>query len=354
MGDVTMSNSGLGRAFVGWFVLAAGMPLSACGGDGEREVQADADTSVSTRTTDVEARNVRVTVHMTGLVLVVPPKQGGDSVKVLLPDTQAVGDHVAWLGFGIEPTNPVVPRLCVNDTIYTKAGICYVDLDKWTLDPFGGGGRPSPPAVTLPNGVLNVTNVAGGMHKVHVPWLTNGLRAEVMFTAGRPGATCSLASWAYRPVDSQGRPKPPVRDSLVNVLDWEIEDPGVDSLVFRDRASRDSIKVSLPQTGEAHMILAHIPVADVKDLPPGSRVGPLPAAADSAKHFRAYYNLLRMPGTNPQPIPPHPHPRRQIPHHPQPLTTEACKVSITTPVERFIEKKAIGTYACMVASADPH
>jgi hypothetical protein len=351
-----MLNPRMRRVMVGFMALAACTLSSGCGGrDGDQEVQVADSTMV--RGADATASRVgKVVFHMTGLVLVVPPKQGGDSVKVLLPDTQTVGDHVAWLGFGINPQDSVVPRLCVDSATYIDAGICYVDLDKWKLDPFGGGGRPSPPANRLPRSVLNVTAAGGGQHKVHVPWLTTGLRAEVLFTSGRPGATCSLATWAYKEVNSQGQANPQRRDSLANVLDWEIDDPGVDSLVFRNRISRDSIKVPLPQAGEVHIVIAHIPVEDTIDLPPRRPRKPGGnARPDSALHFHPDYDLLRLPSAPTQKLP-RSSPHRRIPHDPHvDPTRKACPVSITSPViplER--SSAAIGTLACMVASADPH
>jgi hypothetical protein len=294
-----------------------------------------------------------VVVHMSGLLLVVPPGQDGGQTNVLMP---TMPDHAAWLGFGIAGDEPFVSRLCLADATYgqpaIRAGICYVDLDLWSLQPFGAGGQPTPASNTLPAGVLNVTEGSGGGYRVHVPSLGGDLRAQVVFGAGEAGGHCSLASWIYEPVNAQGVVQR--RDSLplINVLDWEIRNPAVHALVFRSRSGPDSISVPLPApdaNGKIELLLTHIPIEDLEELPPARSSAP-EVPADTAYHFDAFYDLLRDGSVDGEPIPRN-SPRRPLPHTPTALSAGSCEVGITIP--RSLAAEGIPPFEASLAIAGP-
>ncbi len=281
-------------------------------------------TLVAVRSADDEAT---VVIHLTGLVLVVPPAQDGGRTDVLLP---TITEHAALLGFGVTGDEPFVPRLCRADAAQSalRAGVCYVDLDRWQLEPFGQGGHPTPAGSTLPPGVLNTTRASGGGYGVHVAALGGELRAQVAFAAGRAGGQCSLASWTYEPAGARGDAE---RLPLAYVLDWEIRSPAARTLVFRSRSGEETITVPLPAPdadGKVELVLAHVPVEELGDLPP-ARAHSAAVLPDTAHHVDAFYNLLRDRGTHAQPLPNSPN--RRLPHSPTVLRPSGCDVAITVP-----------------------
>jgi|GEM_PF-2651578 len=322
-----MPNRGMGSAVSALGTLATCALLSGCAGDaGETQtliperLAADADATV--------------VIHMTGLLLVVPPAQDGGRTQVLLP---TIAEHAGWLGFGVAGDEPYVSRLCLADAHGLRAiqaGICYVDLDEWSLQPFGEGGPPTPATHTLPSGVLDATEASGGEHRVQFASLGSDLRARVVFDAGQVGGHCSLASWSVDAVNAQGVPQR--RDSLplINVLDWEIRSPTARTLVFVSRSDVETITVPLPAPGpdgRIELLLAHTPLEDLQDLPPALPDAPA-APADTAYHFAAFYDLLRDPATGAEPPPSH----RPLPHTPTRLSPRACEVRITTPPRQVV------------------
>ena len=352
-----MLNSRMGPAAVRCATLAACALLSGCGSEDTAESRSGGETAAARDTAvSTAAADVTVVIHMTGLLLVVPNSQGG--ANVLLPDTRRVGAHVARLGFGIERrTNPRdVPRPCIKDARFFTAGICYVNLYEWELEEFGEGGEIPASAPQLPPSVLNVSTAAGGKHKAHARWLTNGeFRRQLVFRSGERGEACSLATWTYDVINEQGQ-KVAKTEPVANVLEWKIKNPTVRALRFRHQGTGETATVPLPQTGEVHIVLAHVPPADAEDLPPNPNPrkpsGRLPRLAP---HFHAYYDMVRLPASPAKRLPDTDR-RRGIPRNAEKPKTEACPVSIT-PVERSdtsaAEARAIGTYACMIASADP-
>lgn len=297
--------------------------------------------------------SVTVVVHMTGLLLVVPPTQRDGGTTIVLP--QAAG-HVALLGFGRTASSDAVQNLCLASGQYAdayRAGICYVNLDQWSVLPFGENGGRLSSELAVPAGLMDVTDASGGDYKV--PLQTNNFRS-VVFKRGWFGpTTCSLANWTYTPVTSGGLKKTPRTRPLYNLVDWEIRHPANPRLEFVS-ASGVPVPVELPVTaGEdrIELLLAHVPIGDQAQLPPAGR--PTPAGAvDSAAHFHAYYNLLRKPG-NPLQIPNKFH--RPVPRDAQPTTVRGCFVRITVEPQRQLielppDSRAIGTYACMPATGE--
>lgn len=336
-----MSSFRMGRTLVGIVVLAVGALSSGCGDTNEgRSVRSAADSMAS--------GDLTVVVHMTGLLLVVPSSQGG--ATVMLPDTRKVGAHIGWLGFGFSSFTSDLNRLCNRKKSYIKAEICYVDLYKWELREFGAGGETASPPTPLPPTLLNVAMVAGGKHKA---WLANGAAPRrVVFGSGGPGRTCSLASWTHEVVNEAGQVVATKTGPLANVLEWKIRNPTVRELEFRHRTNGSTIRVLLPQAGEVHMVLAHVRPPEVADLPPSKPRTPSSRLPKSAPHFDAYYDLLFSRPSQAAKIP-EGDSRRRFPHDAKDPLSRACEVSITRPGKREAESRAIGTVACMVATADP-
>lgn len=290
-----------------------------------------------------------VVFQITGLAMIVPPAVAGDDVHVVLPKPRGVGDHAALLGFAIPREHPVFNDLCVGGDFGKRArrkGICYVDLTKWTLGSFGEGGQPST-TVELPpverSGLINVTAVAGGLHRVHLPRANNSRRAGVAFRAGELGPACKLARWSYRPVDATGTAGAQRNDSLANVVTWQIRELTSPRLVFKKTRS---VTVELIP-GVTTMLLAHIPTRERKDLPPGEPKG---VGSGSRAHFNPYYDLLSRSAAAGTGIPDEPK-RRPLPAAVG-ARDKPCEVVITTVSFRSEGARSVATYACMVASGE--
>jgi hypothetical protein len=306
--------------------IAGCLVLSSCAADAP-----GAHALVPERSVAAEAT---VVVHMSGLLLVVPPRQDGGRTHVLLP---AAPGHAARLGFGVAGDEPFVHRLCLTDEAHglpaIRAGVCYVDLERWALEPFGDGGPPTLVANALPAGVLNASDVSGGTHRVELASLGNEVRAQVALTAGQVGGQCSLASWVVEPVDETGAVRREVLP-LVNVLSWEIRNPAATELVFRSRSGPETITVPLPApaaNGKIEILLSHVPLDELDDLPPAIP-GPPAAPTDTAYHFGAFYDLLR--NADGEPLAAN-SPRRRLPHTPSQRSPYSCDVRITTPVRQM-------------------
>lgn len=331
------------------------------------------------RAASAHASNRKVVFHITGLVLLVPSKQSERVMHLLLPvippaDVEpAVAQHSALLGFGIGPDTSFVPRLCLTDHLYGRpaieAGICYVDLDRWSLEPFGAGGQPTPADTKLPSGLLDVTRLAGGQHRVQLPLLDDHIRSELVLFSGAIEDSCALASWKFEPVNAQGKPESQEQHPIVNVADWVIHDPQQNEFVFRLKSNPNmTITAPLPPAniqGTIEVVLAHVPHSDVWDLPPFGNGG-VKGGTESAPDFRVYYDLLRIP--NDTVSIPRQSVRRRIPHNGTPLTNSACPVGITgrlsvsrmegstsrmvMPLQAMTAQAdtSVGTYACMPAT----
>ena len=307
--------------------IASCLMLSACAADAPGTHALIPERSIAPEAT--------VVVHISGLLMVVPPRQDGGRTHVLLP---AAPGHAARLGFGIAGDEAFVQRLCVTDEAHglpaIRAGVCYVDLERWSLQPFGDGGPPTPAANTLPAGVLNASDASGGDYRVDVAALGGELRAQVALTAGEVGGQCSLASWIVERVDAAGGPRPREVLPLINVLSWEIRNPAATELVFRSRSGPETVTVPLPApapNGKIEILLSHIPLEELNDLPPAIP-GPPAMSGDTAYHFAAYYNLLRNAGGD---LLPTNSPNRRLPHTPSQLSPYACDLRITAPVPQM-------------------
>jgi hypothetical protein len=280
-----------------------------------------------------------VVFQLTGLIMIVPPKQSGGRTHLLMPPAH---DHIALLGVGYAVQDTM---LCVGQ----HAGICYVDLRKWSVDTIGiGGTATDPDHLGIPDEVLNVTRVAGPNYRVHVP-AGNGngaLRAHLVFAAGRglPNP-CSRARWTYAPVSTGTT----VTQPLANVASWAIRykrgEPFV--LRFTRHGPAATREVRLDTSGDAvKLLIAHVPPEDLSELPlvwPAAAQNP-PQKLD---HINDYYSMLRHQtlGTPPggAPVPDYAGEAGPI-----------CRVSITTFDKKFTPEWLFGikTYGCVIGSGE--
>jgi hypothetical protein len=325
-----MLKSRLGRSFGVFSSLAACALLSACPGgksgpDG-REAPAGG-TAANTGTT--------VVLHLTGMLLVVPSTQAGEVANVLIPST--VPNHKAILAFGMEPGNPDAAKLCMDPQMVQSHGICHVNLMEWTVTRFLAGGEAPPSGLELPSGVLNLTRLSGSQYKVNA----SAVPQRVTLRAGWAGPNpCSLANWDYQPVGAQTSE----RAALINVLDWEINNPTDLTIEFRKDA--DVVPVTLPpaEDGKIEVVLANVHNNDVKDIPPGK---PGQIQKGDATHVKHAYGLLKDPqGGSPEEAT-----HRPVPMNPALITNRACSLRVTSTVLRALDEvNAAGTAACMVAT----
>jgi hypothetical protein len=323
--------------------LVACALLTGCGGSEPRDNENNTSRRAATTTAPAP-----VVIHMTGMVLIVPPKQGQNEVKVLLP-ALSNPQHAARLGFGMAVDHKDRATLCVDRMMVEEHGICYVDLTTWTWDAFGSGGAPIPTDLELPAGVLNATRISGTLHKV--PTSTPANTTVVRLKGGWAAPThCSLANWTYGRFDQQGQVLQAETQALVNVLDWEIDNLANPTLVFRraNPAAEIAVPILASENGRMAIILANIPTLEYKDLPPGRPTG-LGQRPVTAEHFDAYYGLLA--DQNQQSPPPS---RRPTIGFSNAVTTKACPVNISRPGDPGLVDggAAIATYACIVASAE--
>lgn len=337
-----MTQRRLRRAYAVVPALCACAILAGCGRDGE---DTDRSASRDSVTTSAAATGTTVIFHMTGLLLLVPD---GTSMRVLLPE---MAGHVARLGIGFEPGYPPGPAGFCDDAGFpvrpTSKGICYVNLRYWKLADFGANGTPPLPAGALPPGVLNVTE--HWQYRAPLPADSAKLRGQLTLLAGAPGEPCSLARWKFKPFAQAGGPHPEKNRELVNVLRWTVSGVTNPELVFLPRvAGRQPVRVPLPRpTGENEVVLAYIPAAQLRELPPqGSGVAT--GRRDFAVEFDAYFNVVERPT-------PLPAGHRRIPYSGAPITGRRCRVSVSLPGGLVPTKSSASprTFSCMVATAQP-
>lgn len=340
----------LTRRMVRLTPLAAFALVLACDGktqDTEANIVSDQASDSSAR---ADGSVDTLVVQMTGALVLVPGSSGG--MNVVLPNDRVGMPHVARLGFGIEENNPE-KYPCVNDNVFseapTKEGICYIDLVEWEVLDLGASGGPSPAVQTLPGGVLNVSRLSRG-HKASHP--KEDARATLHLATGEAGGSaedqCSLARWTYQLPQEQGAPKDTTSE-LINVLNWRITDP---DRQFRLRSRKDTmvidtVHLQMPKKGRIDLIMAHVPMKDLGQLPPAAEATLEQNPPLQAAHVDLYYDLLRHPGTGERPAAGD----RRIPRISQRLRDRACPVTITTWVLRAAEgPPSVATYACMVGT----
>lgn len=278
--------------------------------------------------------SITVVIHITGLLLIVPPHPGGNTTYVVMPP-HGTPKHAARIGF----EGPNTAGLCVAHL----GGICYVDMNTWSLDPIGAGGTPATPTIDgFPREVINLTHGSGNQHRVNTSTLGNQVLAT--FVAGRPTRPCSLGQWYYNPVGALNQRIV----AIANVLDWEIRLPGSSlQLVFRRRDNSATVPVTLePPFGTINLLIAHLPAGELNRLPPGRPNRPLPPGfLARPTHFDDLYNPLGIePGDS----------RRRLPRFFTSIREDACPVRVNTNLARFnAQVWTVDTYSCMLAAAEP-
>jgi hypothetical protein len=322
--------------------LAACTLVIGCGGESRTEDDVDTDSVIATVGND----SITVVFQMTGLMLAVPPRNSGDPLKVVMPRTVAPNQHFARVGFGGDSTS-------VCDTYHRPEEICYVDLEKWSLDPVGGHLAPQDlrnPA--FPRGVVNVSRGVGGGHTVRING--NGeVFTQVGFLAGHPRAdACRLATWSYTPAGQT--PGPADTISLVNVMNWDIRHPRnvPFELTFRPRSPNTGNPVTVPliSSDSVYVVLAHVPNEDLAALPPGMVTPADVTTPARLEHVRDLYRLLHHPGTQ-QPFPPAQGP---VPTGGTPIDPRMCPLRMTTSTSPLapLGRAGIKTYGCVVGTGE--
>lgn len=318
-------------------LLACG--LAACGGGDDKGAEPDGAIAPSgTSAEGVNSTGATLRVQLTGLLLMVPRSPGGRTTEVLLPlPTDPRHPHIAVIGFGYKRDTD----LCSS----YRAGICYVNLDEWFLEPIGAGAERSGSNVQLPAGVLNLTRGSGGAYKVNFQDIDTVIRTNITLLEGNvAGKPCSLGEWRYVHVDSAKVDTMP----MVNVLNWDIQHPQGKSVefVFRDKQNFRRVKrvpLSPDASNEIHVIVAHIPESEEDQLPPGRPVlGQRPATDSPSPHFHHFYDLFRAGN------------KRPVPRFVRATADSACPVKITGMInEKIVDRPpSLGTYSCVMAAGE--
>lgn len=275
--------------------------LSACGGGGQENPKQ--------QTVVAQTEPVTMVIQMTGLMLVVPPKQPNGLTHVLMPKmptTYGMPDHLTFLGF----KGP--DKDC--DGYDDDRGICYVNMKGWALDSIGKTASSSAGAGTAARGPLNLSRHTN--RKIDLAQVRDSLVSEVTFARGRPTDSCGVAQWTYNPIGQD----PPAKFEVINVLEWQIADMPADSfvLVRRELAApyrRDTIaKIgpSDPVNNEIELLILNVLPDEAAELFRSARgvkleerAGPGQVTTDAVgsdstperanAHFRRLYRLVGVP-----------------------------------------------------------
>jgi hypothetical protein len=331
------------------FALAAAALVTACNDDRPSPSRATSGATQLVAATTIKAR-----IHLTGLILIVPPNQKGAATNILLPIKPG---HSALLGVGYDLAKPpTIADFCRDGGLAPPgamaAGICYVDLAKWDVAALGDLPATTNPVDMEQFGALNVTQGSGG-RKVVLKDIRDQLTSLIVFNTGEPKETCSLGRWMFKPNGGKEQPH-----ELANVIMWDMTLPSGTELVFtRKDAPHEVVRMPLiafPGSGGVELVLAHVPAKDVADLPPtpgGAPNTPVPGKGDPAPDFDAFYNLLGL-----TPATPNTDPQRPLPKFDDVVgsSSSGCKVHVSNKLAPTDTVAIIGvkTYACMPASAE--
>lgn len=292
--------------------------------------------------TAAQAEPLSLVVQMTGLLLLVPPKNPTGNTQVLMPDVE---NHVAVIGFKRSSD----PGYC--DVDYDKAlHICYVNMNGWSL---------AAPSATLspgglPKGAVNLTRFAG--KPVNLADAIDSSRAVVALAPGLVTDTCSLASWTFNPVGNEG----PERLSFVNVMEWIV--PAVPgnavTLVRTSKSNPGQTETFGPlqanDQNEVELLVMHLPTDELNEWrglrSPGSAdrdeseaVSPR-THGEMRAHFNAFYNTMGVQQGAPRPVPQRPRRLRYV-----------CPITILGLDTAFAREKraqtGTKTLSCVMTSA---
>lgn len=323
--------------------------------------------------------SIHVVIQMTGLLLLAPDRPSGSGpTHVLLPATNGLPTHLAWMAYTADSLESV------NRCQEYLSGLCIVDLDGWSLT-LGSGGKPAPTTNRVPPSALNLTRGKGRPVDRDRLGQRPGrkVRSRVSLLAGEVTDTCVLADWEYDDVDpATGLDTVP----LANMVEWKIRNIAqghlpmvlspLDSMAGDRRMDLPALRAAVSDTAE--IFIMHIPLAEAmgftgalqglgaraierrQDAPMHAgpdtatrldRAGARRAAAphgmdadpDTATHFQAYYDLLRASNTSTA---------RPLPHKPK-GRKNMCEFTTRTLAGGKKELFGLETLSCMVASARP-
>jgi|GEM_PF-5229382 len=249
---------------------------------------------------------ITVLIRLTGLLLLTPDKQAGDlPMHVLMPSPGAhvPMPHVPEIGFltssaaACKPYSgsTTAPAAFQYDP---QERVCYVNMNGWWME-IGTRRIGNPPAPQLPPGVMNLSTALGFFVERSLLGNTpdSRIRSRVTLNDGVPGDTCNRFRFRVRKRDVNGTVKDTVL-SLTNVLDWQIHQFQQPNLVLVRRRLNppqgmdkpDTLFIVPPRGGVITLFVRQLTQKE-KD-----HVGiPSPALGDSATHFHAYLDLLKVP-----------------------------------------------------------
>jgi hypothetical protein len=258
-----------------------------------------------------------VVVHLTGLLLIVPPKsQTGGST----PATGNLPTHVTEIGYPrATPAEHCIPG--------RRAGVCWVNMDGWSLDLVGGGlAIPTPGPVSLPTGATNLSDRVGKPVKTSHAGQEPGrqVRSRVTLRSGSKTFECGLAWWNISRLNSN------TVDEMVlaNVVEWTIPiKPSPLRLVRRrldpkrGETNEELLAILTPNRGNTiDLFVQHIPATDATlRLDDEARAEANAYAQEAhrsaasrdttssgpkrATHFHAFYDLIAFTSFGTRPIP---------------------------------------------------
>jgi hypothetical protein len=323
-------------------------------------------------TVATQSEPVTMVIQMTGLMLLVPPKQANGLTHVLMPNmppSPGTPDHLTFIGFKGDSTGH-----CMEYDHDRR--ICYVDMKGWALDSIGKAAGSSTGAGTAAHGPLNLSRHTN--RKINLAQVRDSLASQVTFARGQPTDSCGVAWWTYNPIGQD----PPTKFEVINVLEWQIPNMPADSFVLVRRQiqapyTRDTIATlhtSDTVNNEIELLIMNVLPEDTVGLvrrsrAPQPRVGESFGQAPTAgvqpatpihtadRHFRALYRLVGVPET-----------MQRLPRRPVRIR-EACPITILNLFDQYAvdrEDKYMGqdegdskvqyrgarTLSCIMASAE--
>lgn len=343
------------RAVAAFAAILAFAPLSACGGTASAAEQRDES---------VQIEPVTVVIQMSGLLLLVPPKQPEGATHVLMPKLPSnMSQHIAYLGFRQDSTH-----ICKEYRASTN--ICYVSLDDWAVGPIGGAGGSVP---VIPRSVVNLTRGSGNVTvDTTKPQVRDRIRSQLTLLSGSATDSCGLATWTFDPYGSP----PPEKLPLINVLEWQIPDLQSETLelVLHSRhgpAVERRVTLHANEAREVELLVLHVTEKEgapftgperqlgarsaTRVVAPafstGGGQGAAPAAATHPaherpsqlvrQHFQAFYSLLDADSA-----------RRRMPTRPAKIR-DMCPITVLDLAEFDDDgERGIRTYSCVMASAE--
>jgi hypothetical protein len=306
----------------------------------------------------VQIEPVNMVIQMSGLLLLVPPKQPDGATQVLMP---RIPGHVAYIGFRQDSS-----AICNEHN--KELNICYIDVKDWTVEPIGVAAASIP---VIPAGALNLTRGSGDV-KVDTtkPQVRERIMSQLSFLSGSVTDSCALARWTF---DPYGLPLPQ-QLPLINVLEWQI--PNLPSetleLVLRSRKGpprEKRVTLRANEAREIELLVLHVteeegaPFTTAGWMAAGQAPSTSPALSPAAqrgaatapsphpaygngsqrvrRHFHALYGLLDADTV-----------RRRMPTRPNRIR-EVCPITILDLAE-FDEEvsRGIRTFSCIMASAE--